>query len=202
MDKPSTVAMDANVCITHAMNLGVHWNVPLHDFDCKFVRCLVSGCQRESIRIGTFQKTKKHSYENLAERIDELAKKCHFKQWYAMRSLYVIGEQNLDKLFLKLVMFPDSWTPQEITDAERFFMTYGNDVATFTNPQKSKVPERHDLEFLVSSHNLGHGIIHIVSDDSHFTRNGIEIEKAKYNVRIIAMEDLPQVVVAWGWQPT
>jgi hypothetical protein len=155
---------------------------------------------RESIRIGTFEKTKKHSYDNLAERIDELAQARYLKNRYVMRSLYVIGEKNLDKLFLKLTMFPDCWTPQEIETAKIHFMTSGNDVTTFTNPQKPKVPEPHDLEFLVSTHNLSPESAHIVSDDSHFTRN-VEMINSKYNVKVVALDDLAQTIIRWGWNP-
>ena len=199
MQKPSTVALDANVCLVHALNLGVHFNVPVYDCDCRPVRCFVNGCQKESIRIGTYQKTKNHTYDNLAERVDEVARKCHMREWYAMSSLYAIGEKNLDHLFLVLTIFPDNWTPKEILDAEAFFQRYGNNVGTYTNPQKPKVPEPHDLEFLVSSHNLGPGMTHIVSDDSHFTKNAKEIQDAGYNVIVIPMKRLKALTMTWGW---
>lgn len=200
MDKPSTVAMDANVCVVHALDLGVHAKTRIHDFDCRPVRCLVSGCQRDKIRIGTYQKTKKHTYNCLAERIEELAQKCHLKNyWYAMSSLFKIGEKNLDKLFEILEIFPDNYSAEEVAIAAEFFKARGNDVRTFTDPNKPKVPESHDLELLVSSHNLWQGVTHIVSEDAHFVGNAQEIPSWGYKVAIIPMDKLNELEIFWRW---
>jgi hypothetical protein len=192
--------MDANVCVVHALDLGTHAKTRVQDFDCGPVRCLVDGCQRNKIRIGTYQKTKAHTYNCLAERIDELAQKCHLKNyWYAMSSLFKIGEKNLNKLFGILEIFPDKWSQEELATATKFFGEHGNDVGTFTDPDKQKVPEPHDLEFLVSSHNLWPGTTHIVSDDGHFVGNAQEIPTWGYRVEIIPMDKLNELEIFWHW---
>lgn len=199
MLKPSTVAFDANVCLTHAMNLGAHMNIPVCDHNCKPVQRFVDGCRKDGVRIGTYQKTKKHSYAHLTERVNEVADDCYFPAWYAASSLFAIAQRNLDNLFLTLTIFPDNCTYAELVGARGFFKAHGCKVKTLRNPKKKKVPETHDLEFLVSSHHLSHpGKTHIASNDSHFTKN-IQAIESTYDVIIAPQNQFDVVANSFGW---
>jgi hypothetical protein len=181
------------------MNLGKHFKVQVYDYDSRPAQRFVNGCQKDGVRIGTYQKTKKHSYDNLAERVDEIAQECNIPARYAMSALFRIAERNLDTLFLKLTMFPDQWTAQEVADSKRFFSVHGKELGTPSHP-KNKIPEDHDLEFLVSTHNLGSAKTHIASNDTHFTENTQTIE-GTYNVIIIPMIYFDAACNMFGWPP-
>ncbi|MCJ7464607.1 MAG: hypothetical protein MUO81_07700 [Thermoplasmata archaeon] len=95
------------------------------------------------------------------------------------------------------MIFLDQWTASEITNARAFFDAHGRQLGTPNHP-KDKIPEVHDLEFLVSSHNLGPGKTHIASNDSHFTENAQAIETS-YNVAIVPMIQFDGVCNLLGW---
>jgi len=179
------------------MNLGTHFKVHVSDCDSRPVQRFVNGCQKDGVRIGTYQKTKRHSYDNLAERVDEIAQECNIPARYAMNALFRIAERNLDALFLKLTMFPEQWNAKDVDAARKFFDTQGKQLGSASHP-KDKIPEDHDLEFLVNSHNLGASKTHIASNDTHFTENAQAIEKS-YNVVILAMIYFDAACNVFGW---
>lgn len=199
MDKPSTVTMDANACIYHAMDLKIERSKITSPF-CHVVREFVGNCNREAIEIGTFPKIKELSYENMIEAINDRADEQGIGSYYISYKHHEIGERNLNRLFDCLMIFPAAFSDQEIEAARQFFIKNKKEISGSSIRKKSQIPEKEDLEFLVCSHNLkGAAIVHILSHDSHFTAYAPEIEKSPYTLRIIPMSGLGIIMRSWGW---
>jgi hypothetical protein len=192
--------MDANACIAHAMDFGKANGKPVRSYECKFVRCFVDGCFREAIRTGTFPSAKDHSYKNIARAVNKLASERGFgKRPYEKRKFYEFAVVDLHKLFGRLELYPENCSHAELQAAKSFFASIAKNIAPYTNPNKSPVPEDHDLVLFVSAHNLVSETVHIVSDDSHFTGYASEIDASSYSVGVIPVMSLSQIVIDWGW---
>jgi len=192
--------MDANACIIHALNLGKVEGTPLHDYYCTSVRCFVTNCPRESISIGTFPKVKDHSNKNITKAVVQLARKRGFgKEYYVMEKLKDIGTSNLARLFSVLVEYPETYTEDQIKEIETFYSSIQKDIGTYTDPNKSSMPEQHDLEFFASAHNLEPEIVHIISDDAHFAGYVDEIAASPYGLRVFPVKDLNRIMIDLKW---
>ena len=201
MIKPSTVAMDANACIIHALHLDRVFGKPLHHIDCKFVRSLVEGCACEKIRVGAFKTAEDESYRNITRATNQFAEERGVqKKYYPKRKFNDEAAANLKKLFLKLEKFPERFDENDLAAAETFFRSCNKQIPTYTNPQKSSIPGRADLIQFVSAHNLDPSIVHILSNDAHFIGYSSEIEKSAYTVRVLPVPDLPAMLVDWKWR--
>lgn len=199
MNKPEVVAIDANACIIHALDLGVVKNRQVRDIDCGVVRGFVNGCTRDQIRIGTFAIAKKYSYNNLAKATRERMMSAGFKDPYLILKRLGFAKNNLDRLFRRLEEFPESYTKDELALALAFFEGVKKDLTSPSGREKSPIPEPEDLQIFVSAHNLWSGETHILSKDRHFTEYKIEIESSKFRVRIVPVLDLPQLTLDWNW---
>jgi hypothetical protein len=200
LEKPSTVTMDANVCIVHALSLGKINDKPIHDLFCKSVRGFVNGCCGESIPIGTFPGEKNDSYKNITKAVNELARKMGgSRRYYENSNILRIGRANLDRLFERIRLFEGHFTEEQIKDILGFYTSNSKDIGTYMNPNKSSIPESHDIELFACAHNLDPEIVHILSDDAHFVGYKKEIDSSKYGLRVLPMRDLNRLLVEYDW---
>jgi len=200
VDKPSSVALDANVCIIHALDLGKIRNVKVHAYDCKFLRCFVDGCLKECINIGTFQTAIDESYHNLRKATNNLIEQNRVKiDGYNRLKWHQISKSNLDKLFNRIALFKETYTKQELQAAEQFFKSIQKPIVVHAAPTKSAIPGTNDLILFISTHNLSGKTSHLLSNDSHFTEYELEIANSHYNTKIIPMINVGPIVAAWGW---
>jgi len=199
LDKPVATALDANVCIKHALYLGPFKGQPLRDYYCNPVRAFVNGCLKENIPIGYFSSEMNHSYLNLTGAINDLGQQRGVA-YYERQKYKQKATENLDRLFQRIARFEEKYDSTSVNQARLFFEQNKKSMAPYLAPGSTKdpIPEEHDLIFLVCAHNLGYSCVHLVSDDAHFFAYSTEISTA-YNVAVIAMKDLFQVLNGWSW---
>lgn len=199
LNKPIITALDANVCIKHALSLGMMGGRALRDYDCIPIRGFVNGCLSENIHVGCFPTEKKHSYSNLTKAVNNLGDQRRVKS-YCRLKLAQIAWKNLDNLFEMIDDFVERFDAQSVANAKSFFERNKRDLTQFLGPESTKdpIPEKHDLEFLVSSHNLDSGTTHIVSGDAHFVGYS-DLIPTVYKVEVIPLIGLRQTVEGWKW---
>ena len=118
MDKPSSVVLDANVCIDHALDLGKIHGAKVRVLECKFLRCFVDGCIKECIKIGTFQTAVNESFRNLRKATGELLAEYQIKTGpYDRLKWHQFSKSNLDSLFRRIALFTEAYTDQELQAA-------------------------------------------------------------------------------------
>jgi hypothetical protein len=200
LNKPKLVVLDSNACIIYALSFGTLDGRPVHDYYCMPVRNFVEGCLRNSVRIGYFDIVEEHAWANIVLAINDLAADRGIRPARLLKS-YERVKESLSRLFTKLSKFNCSCTGQEMTQAMTFFKSVEKDVVNFLNLKHNKpnLPEQHDLEILVSCHNLDLCDTHLVSDDSHFVAYETEIENSQYRVRILPVKDLNQTLDSLRW---
>lgn len=200
MDKPSSVVLDANVCIDHALDLGKIRGAKVHTYECKFLRCFVDGCIKECINIGTFQTAVDESFRNLGKATNALLEENRIKvEPYDRLKWHQFSKSNLDSLFRRIALFKEAYTDQELQAAERFFRSFGKTIVAYSSPQKSAIPGWDDLIIFVSTHNLGNVLSHLLSNDRHFTEYEKEIASSPYRVRVLPLINLGSIVASWNW---
>jgi hypothetical protein len=200
LDKPVATTLDANVCIKHALYLGSFNGRLLKDSFCLPCRGFVNGCLKEQIPIGCFKSEIDHSYWNLTSAVNNMGGDWKGLGYYEREKIKQKAKLNMDHLFQKIALFEEKYSDDEIKQAEAFFRNHKKDLAPFLVPGSTKdpIPEEHDLILLVCANNLGYSCVHIVSDDTHFVAYSNEIPTA-YNVAVIAMKNLIQVLGGWSW---
>ena len=200
MDKPSSVVLDANVCIDHSLDLGKIHGAKVRIPECKFLKCFVDGCVKECITIGTFQTAVNESYRNLRKATNELLAENRIKtDPYDRLKWHQFSKSNLDRLFRRIASFKEVYTNQELQAAEQFFRSFGKTIAAHSTSHKSAIPGPDDLILFVSTHNLGNAPSHLLSNDRHFTEYEKEVASSPYNVRILPLINLGSIVASWNW---
>jgi hypothetical protein len=200
VDKPSSVVLDANVCIDHALDLGKIHGSKVRVHECKFLRCFVDGCIKECINIGTFQTAVNESFRNLRKATNELLAEYRIKtDPYDRLKWHQFSKSNLDSLFRRIALFKETYTGQELQSAEQFFRSFGKTIVAHYSPQKSAIPGRDDLVIFISTHNLGNALSHLLSNDRHFTEYEKEIASSPYRVRVLPLINLGSIVASWNW---
>lgn len=171
----------------------------IRDYWCSPVRGFVNGCINEKIPIGFFPTEKKHSYSNLAKAVNDLEASRGVPPYERLKFLQK-AKVNLDRLFERISEFQEHHDVAEMQTARTFFEDNKRDMKPHIAPgaTKDSIPEDHDLEFLVSTHNLADTHSHILSDDAHFWVYA-DIIPTVFNVEVIAMKDLNGLLDAWSW---
>lgn len=197
MNKPSTVALDANACIIHSLNLDIDHSIRIQHCDCKYVRSLVTSCRGEAIEVGTFGTAKDECNRNITGAAVELARKIGvlYDNYVALK-VRRISMDHLRELFSMITEFEERHTPEEIQAARQFFKD-----CRIPSRSKSKdnIPGDDDLILFVSSHNLRPEITHFVSEDPHFVDYAKKIEESAYRVRVMPIQDLAQILKELNW---
>jgi hypothetical protein len=200
MDPIESVVLDSNVCITSALDFGKIGGTYQRDYFCNPSRNFINGCLYKSIRIGYFPPIKQQAWNNITEAIKDLGDKRGIRPAVLLQKSRKVYDY-LEKLFARLDEYDAITTEDELDAARKFFKDNEKDVVRFLNLQhyKNNIPEDHDLEILVSSHNLDCCNTHLVSDDGHFVAYKDEINSSDYLVTILPMKELNQILISLNW---
>lgn len=194
------MVLDSNACITLALDFGVIDGSAFRDYYSLSARNFVNGCLNNSIRIGYFDIIEQHAWQNVVEAVNNLADTRGIRPARRFR-LYERAKSLLSQLFSRITKFSSTCNAQEIDQMIAFFKSIEKDINQFLNLQhpKQNLPEQHDCEIFTMCHNLDVCNTHLVSDDSHFVAYKTEIENSQYQVRILPVKELNQILDSLGW---
>lgn len=199
MDPPICAIVDANACIIYSLRIYIKKKLVTRNFSSS-VRGFIDGCLRSDIPIGYFDTIQKEAIDNLTKAANELGRSYRLG-YHKILNLKEAAGKNLRRLFNKLMWFPERCTTDEQEDAKNFFESIKKDLYDDHAPARSKdpIPEINDIKILVSAHNLEYSPTDILSEDLHFTKYSEEISRS-YDVRIIDVKKLYEILPEWGWE--
>jgi len=199
MDLPLCAVMDANACIIYCLRFKIGSSTVSNNF-CSPVRCYVDECLKLNIPVGYFCTIKRESDGNLIKAVNDLGKSYGLKPYEKMKLSDIAGE-NLRKLFNQIAYFQECCSREEIGVTKTFFIKNRKDLYDPLAPARVKdpIPEVNDMRILVSAHHLDYSPTDILSEDLHFTAYSEEISSS-YDVRIIDVRKLYEILPQWGWK--
>ena len=191
------LTFDANSFIKYALNFGPKFR----DYFSEPLHILENECKNRKIKFGYFESIKEQSYRNIVRAVFQLAEERGINRHYVNKKYKDQGIYHLDKIFSSLHEFEEMLSKEEFDKVLKFFKDNEKDITKYINLQhlKSNIPEDHDIELFVFSHNTPCSKMFLISDDSHFVAYEEEIEKSNYNVVIVPMKDARIRMRMWKW---